>query len=105
MNHPLNNIGYQGLRQRLISVLGKLEEYIDYMLKAEKVQDCTLYGPYYWAENNEQNGFVVLKTKDNKTHTPGDFDSPSVFICTADTMEHAMSIASLLNGYGSKVDM
>lgn len=105
MNHPLNNIGYQGLRQRMMSALGKIEDYIDYKLKVAKVRDRNMNGPYYYSENNEQDGYIVLKTTDNHTYTPGDFETPSVFICTADTMDHAASIASLLNGYGNLVDM
>lgn len=35
-NHPLNNIGYQNLRMRLMTILRKLEIYLDLKIKEAK---------------------------------------------------------------------
>ena len=61
MNHPLNNMGYQNLRQRLMTVLRKVDEYLDIKIQQEKpMKVWTL--KFRWF--GDEDAVYVKKTKE-----------------------------------------
>ena len=62
MNHPLNNMGYQNLRQRLMTVLRKLDEYLD--IKIQKESKTKVWSLRFKWHGEMEDTVYVKKTKE-----------------------------------------